>query len=125
MNDGWIISNVVLAQDATLSQPPASPAAQGVSAVGMPGQAGTPTTVQPGSPTGQPAPAQRPAGGDMGVLFWILPVMLLVMILMSFWTSRKDKAKRQELMGAIKKQVKVQMLGGIIGTVVEIGDDDI
>ena len=61
----------------------------------------------------------------MDMIFWLLPVMLVVMILFSVLSGRKEKKKKQELVSAIKKHDKVQMLGGIIGTVAEVGDDDI
>lgn len=54
----------------------------------------------------------------------LMLVMVGVMLLTSIMAGKKDKKKRAELMTNLKKQDKVQMLGGIIGTVVEIGDDD-
>lgn len=59
------------------------------------------------------------------MIFWLLPVMLIVMIIFSVLTGRKEKKKKEELISAIKKHDKVQMLGGIIGSVAEVGDEDI
>ncbi len=88
------------------------------------GAAGTATTA-PGTITTQPLPAAtRPAGG-VDMIFWLLPVMLIVMIIFSVLTGRKEKKKKEELISAIKKHDKVQMLGGIIGSVAEVGDEDI
>jgi preprotein translocase subunit YajC len=52
-------------------------------------------------------------------------VVLGVFALMTFMTSRKDKKKRAELMSGIKKHDRVQMLGGVIGNVAEITDDEV
>jgi preprotein translocase subunit YajC len=51
--------------------------------------------------------------------------MLVVMIIFSVMSGRKEKKKKEELVSSIKKHDKVQMLGGIIGTVAEVGDEDI
>jgi len=57
-------------------------------------------------------------------LMWVLPGMLLVMILMSTMTGRKEKKKRAALMNSMQRGDKVQMLGGIIGVVHELSDDE-
>ncbi len=56
---------------------------------------------------------------------WLLPGMLVVMILMSWLSSRKDKKRQAELMANIKKGDRVQMMGGIIGSIVELGDTEV
>ncbi|GJQ29297.1 MAG: hypothetical protein HBSAPP03_11810 [Phycisphaerae bacterium] len=91
-----------------------------VEAVGVPG-AGTTTT--------PPPPAGAPGGGasspGMGPIMWLLPVMLVVMILVSVMGSRKEKKRQAELLSSVKKGDKVQMLGGVIGTVAELGETEI
>ncbi len=90
-----------------------------------PGQApaggGTPTA--PGT-TGAPVgsqPSASPFGGIMLPLFAVLAVF----IILNVFTSRKQDKKRRELLGAIKKYDKVVTIGGIIGTVVELRDDEV
>jgi preprotein translocase subunit YajC len=96
--------------------------AQPVNAVGVPGAVQTtPETAQPLG-TGGAAPAS-PGTGSM--IMWLLPAMLILMILMSVMGGRKEKKKRAELMSSLKKHDKVQTLGGIIGTVVEISDTEV
>jgi preprotein translocase subunit YajC len=51
--------------------------------------------------------------------------LLLVMILMSVFTSRKDRKRRAELIASLEKGAKVQTAGGIIGVVSELGDDEV
>lgn len=92
---------------------------QGVNPVGAPGTTGTPS--QPVGPNGG---GGAPAGSPPSMLWMFLPVIGL-MILMPYLSSRKEK-KRQELLKAqVKKGERVQTYGGIIGTVVELGERDV
>jgi preprotein translocase subunit YajC len=65
------------------------------------------------------------APGGMNMIFWALPLMLLLLIFSQVMAGRKDKKRRQELMSSIKKGEKVQTLGGVIGTIIEVGDHDV
>lgn len=125
MNDSWM-SFVTLAQ-AQQPQAGAAPApapAQAVNPVGVPGAT---STGAPGS--GQPLPSAGGSGtagaGGLGSMIWLFPVLLLFMILMTTMTGRKDKKKRAELMASLTKQARVQMVGGEIGTIVELTDDEV
>lgn len=103
----------------------AAPAGGGAApAVAVPGMPeGAPA---PAGTTGQPLPAQGSAqpGGSMLIL-WLLPLMLVFMIVMSAMAGRKEKKKRAELLSTVKKHDKVQMLGGIVGTVIEMNDEEV
>jgi preprotein translocase subunit YajC len=123
MNDSWM-SLVTLAQ----TQPqagaaPATGAAQTVNPVGVPGGNGG-TTGAPGSSQPLPAPSGGGAGG-LGPMFWLIPAMILMMVLMSVMTGRKDKKKRAELMASLRRNARVQMVGGEIGTVVELSETEV
>lgn len=127
-----LISQAGVQAGATPAQPAFADPVSAGTAAGQPTAPVTPgapvatgTAAVPGTVTTQPLPpAVRPAGG-MDMIFWLLPVMLIVMIVFSVLTGRKEKKKKEELISAIKKHDKVQMLGGIIGTVAEVGDEDI
>ncbi|RLS47388.1 MAG: preprotein translocase subunit YajC [Planctomycetota bacterium] len=91
------------------------------------------TTDGPSLP-GAPAPAATSAATDAaataapstsgGSGFMIMMVVLLgAMILFSFVNARREKKKRSDLLGNIKKHDKVLTIGGIVGTVVELKDD--
>ncbi|MBC7835453.1 MAG: preprotein translocase subunit YajC [Phycisphaerales bacterium] len=108
-----------------------------IASIGTLGQAEVPQLVGApagpvGSPaTGQPASATGPAGGggggnpmSMGPLIWLLPALLVFMVLSTVMASRKEKRRRSELMSSIKKGERVLTSGGIIGTIVEMKDED-
>jgi preprotein translocase subunit YajC len=93
------------------------------------------TTDGPSLP-GAPAPAASAAATDAagataqsasgGNQFMIMMVVLLgAMILFSFINARREKKKRSDLLGNIKKHDKVLTIGGIVGTVVELKDDSL
>ena len=69
------------------------------------------------------APAKGPFG-DYGT--WLfLPVMLLLFYFMIFRGPQKQKQQQQKMIQSIKKNDKVRTIGGIIGTVVDVKDDEI
>src|SRR5690606_4607490 len=75
------------------------------------------------APTG--GASNPPAGGGMQMIWMIMLPMLLLLIVSSVMSGRKEKKKRAELMASLKKHDKVQTVGGIIGTVVELGADEV
>jgi preprotein translocase subunit YajC len=58
------------------------------------------------------------------LLFMFVPLFLL-MILMSTFGARKEKKKRAEMLTALGRYDRVQTTGGLIGTIVEIKDDEL
>ena len=95
-----------------------------------PGDTGQPTTDQGPPPATdaaqkQPAqpgqPTQRPGGG-MDFFFVILLGGIILMIFFSMRAQRRERRRRDTLLGALQKGDKVQTIGGILGTVVEVRD---
>ncbi len=89
------------------------------------------TTTQPGSesaPLGGPAGgggAQPPnAFGGMGFMY-VLLFFFLAMMLMSVFSGRKEKKRRAEMLGSLKRHDRVQTIGGLIGSVAEVRDDEV
>lgn len=80
-------------------------------------------TVAPGGPT-SPAPARAPGGFGPEMLFLMLGLMVF-MFAMTALSGRKEKRRRAELLSSIQRHDRVQTMGGIIGTVVEVHDDEI
>ena len=68
----------------------------------------------------------KSAGGLGGNSFLVvLVLMFVVMIVFSFMGQRRDRKKREAIIGAVKKHDKVQTVGGVIGSVVEVKPDTI
>lgn len=98
----------------------AAPAAAGTTTGATADGAGT--TVAPGGGAGAGAPA--PGMGGFGML-WPFFLVLLFMIGFSWWAQSKDKKRRAAMLSSIGRSDRVQTAGGIIGTVVELRDDEV
>lgn len=78
-------------------------------------------------PTTAPAaPTPGPSGSEMFIK-QILPLFLIIGV---FWwiMSRgrsKERRRYQEMLGSLKRNDRVQTVGGIIGTVVDVRDDEV
>lgn len=82
-------------------------------------------TAVPGTPGAGPAGAQAvPPGGGFGILMPFIFV-LVFMIGFSWWTQSKERKKRVAMLASISRSDRVQTMGGIIGTVVEMRDDEV
>jgi len=93
-------------QDApSLAGKPATPAVPAASG------AGTALTTQP---TGAPPGAE---------VFWIFISLLLGMVLLSTFSSRKQKKQKEKLLSGLKKHDRVITTGGMIGYVAEVKPD--
>ena len=77
---------------------------------------------QGAAPAGTDAAAAQPGGGGFMIMMMVL---LGTMILFTFVSGRREKKKRAELLGSIKKHDKVMTIGGVMGTVVELKDDSV
>jgi preprotein translocase subunit YajC len=111
-----------LAQSTPQAGAAPAPAAP-VQAVGMPGApTGGATTGANGAATVQPAPT--PAGGGASMMLWLPLVVLLVLVMSTFMGGRREQKRRAAMLSSIEKHDKVQTSGGIIGTVVEMGEHD-
>lgn len=117
---------LVLAQPGTTADAPPSTKDKAVAPATKDGAAttgtpGAPTTGAPGAPG---TPVQRPPSlfGDSMFLF-ILMGGLVLMIIFSMRTQRKERKKREEILGSLKKGDRIQTIGGLLGTVVEVRDD--
>ena len=64
-----------------------------------------------------------PPPSNFNMLILLIP-LALVFFMMSMG-GRKEKKKRAAMMAAMTKGDKVQTIGGILGTVVEVRDDEI
>ena len=94
-------------------------AQQGPSLPGAPAAPAAGTATDAAGTAAQGAPA---GGGSFMVM---LIVLMGAMILFSFVSARREKKKREQLLGNIKKHDKVLTVGGIMGSVVELKDDSV
>lgn len=71
----------------------------------------------------QPAsPSRDPFGGQF---FIVLVLLLVAMILFTVMGQRRDRKKRQALLGSVKKHDRVQTVGGVIGSIIEVKPDTV
>ncbi len=114
--------NIWTSFHATLAQEGANPvfnhADPGAPAPGAttPGAPGTTTP-----PAGGGGPPASPFGGIIMPMIFVMGAI----ILFSIFSNRKQEKRRRELLGSIKKYDKVVTIGGLIGTVVELRDDEV
>ena len=106
--------------------PVVGPAAEQSGSTSTVTQGTTGTTTTPGAAplsSGQPQ-SQGLFGGGMSQL-----VIMVVIIGVMFWvmgaSQRKEKKKRAAMLAALKKGDKVQTIGGVIASVVEVREHDV
>ena len=111
---------LMLAQTSLPPVPGENPTAPAAAAPG--------TTAAPGTvadPNALPAPGvgSGAGGGATNQIFLIMLLVLGGMILFSILGQRRDRKKREAMISAIKKHDRVQTIGGVIGSVVEVKPD--
>ena len=81
-------------------------------------------TTVPSDPNavGTRTPAQRPLGSSW---LWIYVALMLVLVFVFFRGPQKQKQRRKKLVQSLQKNDKVQTIGGILGTIVDIKGDEI
>ncbi|MFN0131929.1 MAG: preprotein translocase subunit YajC [Phycisphaerales bacterium] len=97
----------------------------------MPGAPGanpaSPTT--PGLPSGTTGAPSNPNGGGspggFGGMIWIMLAVMVLFVVMTSTAGRKEKRRREAMLSALKRGDRVQTTGGIIGSIIELGDHEI
>lgn len=120
--EGGIVS-LTLAQGEG-APPPAAPTNGG------PPPAGPTPTGTPGTPDGTTQPAQPGAQGQQpapgfGEFLPMIVIMVVIMWVLLILPQRREKKKRAAMMTELKKGVKVQTVGGILGTVTQVKDHEV
>ncbi|MBN2446073.1 MAG: preprotein translocase subunit YajC [Phycisphaerae bacterium] len=101
-------------------------------AVGAANEAGAGTTATDGTTAVQQTPGgaapsgQKPQGG--GAFYeMILPIVLMMGVF--YWImyrgNRKERRKHDDMLNALKRNDRVQTIGGILGTVVEARENEV
>jgi len=110
----------VLAQNAQPNAGPATDLLGGGNASAPP-----PTTSSQPSP-GSPAGGQSsPTPGGIPSFMWMMLILFAALIGMQLLGGRKEKRKRVEMLSALKRHDKVLTIGGLLGTVAEVRDDEV
>ena len=109
MNDIWI-----------LAQTDGNNAPSGISSVPVNSEGEGITTASGDPNNGAP-------GGRTGNIFpwWLFLPLMILMVFMFFRAPQKQKQKRKKLEQSLEKNDRVLTIGGIIGTIVDIKDDEI
>ena len=69
---------------------------------------------------------QPPPNPWSGVMGWALPIMLVVfMYLILFRGPKKREQEQRKMIQSLKKNDKVRTIGGIIGTITDVSDDEV
>lgn len=76
---------------------------------------------------GGPTPADDTAKPAPNPLMQLLPIILIfaVMYLFLFRGPKKKQQEHQKMVQALKKNDRVRTIGGILGTVMDVRDDEI
>lgn len=87
----------------------------------------TATTQAPGTTTPPPGGSGGGGGGFLGGSeIWILLIgFIVIMYVFILTNSRKEKRNRAEMLAKLRKGVKVETVGGVIGTVLEVRDNEL
>lgn len=74
----------------------------------------------------------KPVGGsgdERGKMDWTFPLIMVgVFVLMYVWMGRgkkKRETQRREMLASLKKGDKVTSIGGIVGTAIEVREDEV
>jgi len=81
------------------------------------------TTTAPSDPNGPAGTMRRNPFGGSQLIFLALMFVLMYMIL--FRGPRKKQQQHKQMVQSLAKNDRIQTIGGIIGTVVEVRDDEI
>jgi preprotein translocase subunit YajC len=107
---------LVLAQDNAADTPPPPPSAAEDAVETVPGAAGD----QPIAPGGAAQP-----GPDLFSLMLPLIIIFGIVIIFSSFSRKREVKRRDEMLSKIAKGSRVRTAGGILGTVVEVRDDEV
>lgn len=80
-------------------------------------------TQAPGGTTGVPGGTTGASGGSN--IFFFAIIMMVGMFLIMSMSGRKEKKRRAQMLSTLNKRDKVRSAGGIIGTIVEIKENEI
>lgn len=94
--------------------------------IGVPsGGSGTTATTTSAPTSGGGIPPQQQQSPFNGSFMILMLGVFVFMILMTTMSGRKEKKRRAQMLSDLGRYDRVQTAGGIIGTVVELHDDEV
>ncbi len=78
-----------------------------------------------GGPVGPTAPGQPQPGSGMGLVFALMMGMVVFMFLTQRSQTKKRERERQQLFDGLSKNDRVLTVGGVIGTVHSVKDNEV
>lgn len=81
-------------------------------------------TGQPASPGGANGPAGTSSPPGSSLIFLMIPAVLMI-IIFSMMGQRRDRKKKDAMLSAVKKHDRVQTIGGVLGSVVDVKPDTV
>jgi len=105
-----------------LAQAPTSSAPSGVTSEPLNSEELTAKTVSKTEPNNT---GQNKTSPQNPLYSWVFIGLMVVMFFMLFSVPRKQKQQRKKLEQSIEKNDKVVTIGGVIGTIVDIREDEI
>ena len=115
MDNIWILANAE--GGPSTFDVPAAPATEGA-------ETGTATTTTVADSNAPPAAAVRQKPAFNSQLIFI-GLMIVVMYLLLFRGPRKKQQQHKQMVQSLQKNDRIRTIGGIIGTIVEVKDDEI
>ncbi len=112
-----------LAQDAAPAGEVSAPPGADVSPPPSADNEAQPLVQSDGTPTGNTAP-QAPGLFDGPFMLLLLGFMVL-MIVFSISSGRKEKKRKEAMINALTKGKKVQTAGGVLGTITDVRDHEV
>jgi len=113
MENMWVIAASTQSQGQ--SEVPAEPVGQNQTTTG---------TVAPAEPNAAHNPAPAGTSSSMMSLIFIGGIILIMYFIM-FREPKKRQRQQQQMIQSLKKNDKVRTIGGIIGIVVDVKDDEV
>lgn len=94
----------------------------------LPPDIGAAPSVAPTTPSGTTAAPATPGGGAPqsppgSNLMFLFIIIIVAMLMFTMWSSRRERRRREAMISAIKRHDRVQTIGGVIGSVVEVKPD--
>lgn len=109
----------------TLAQEDAPPPPSAPPATPAPSPTDATTTAPSGGAGGQNLPPAQPRSPFDGMFFIFLLGILVLMFFFSMRSQSKEKKRRQQMLEALKKGDRVQTVGGIIGTIADVRENEV